>query len=248
VNAVLGDVDGRENLHALCDVEFPGAHLCHLAEYGLATSTTAPPATGAWIDSSCTEAISSISALVCPSENASTDAGRSVAANSQINCLGWTVAATAIQTGIVIRPQGTAFALCNVPRPVACCLTPYLETFRGLTAASYAGNVGGRHVMHATCAAEYPGSHLCHSAEYERAASTVPLPATGAWADSSTFNHYPEYNGAMPRSGRLILNDGNYNCENWTSASNIRYGVTVVTPGPVTVPCNVPRPLACCGG
>ena len=85
---------------------------------------------------------------------------------------------------------------------------------------------------HAACAAEYPGSHLCYSSEYERAASTVPLPAGGAWADTSTVNDFIEINGAMPNSGRLLLSNISGNCENWTSPLINRSGMTVATPAP----------------
>jgi hypothetical protein len=243
---VPGDIDGRQNLHAACDAEFPGAHFCHLAEYGLATSTIAPPATGAWIDHSCIEAVTG-NAITCQVEMASVDSGRWVFAHQQINCLGWTLMGAANQLGLVIRPQGTTTAVCNVARPVACCLSPYLETFRGLTSATFTGAVGGRHAMHAACAAEYAGSHLCHSSEYERAASTVALPAGGAWADASTVNDFTEYNGAMPQSGRLLVSSISANCENWTSPLINRSGMTVNTPAPALSGCNVARPLACCG-
>jgi hypothetical protein len=186
--------------------------------------------------------------LECPTEIASVDSGRLVFAHIQRNCLGWTISGAASNTGLVVIPQGTATVLCSVPRPVACCLTPYLETFRGITAGTYTGAIGGRAAAHAICAAQYPGSHLCHSAEYERAASTVPLPATGAWTDMSTFQNFSEPNAAMPGSGRLIVNTINGNCENWTNALNSRVGMTVATPMPVTQQCNIPRPLACCGG
>jgi hypothetical protein len=247
VNTVTGDVDGRQNLHALCDMEFPGAHLCHVAEYGLATTATPPPAGGAWIDLSCTEAVSGSNALTCPSEIASIDSGRYVFAHQQRNCLGWTLQGAANQTGTVIVPQGTAVVVCSSPHPVACCLTPYLETFRGLTTATFTGAIGGRAAAHGACAAQYPGSHLCHDAEYERAASTVPLPAGGAWADYSTYLDFTEATGAMQRSGRLLQSSISANCENWTNALISRVGMTVNTPMPTTAACNVPRPLACCG-
>jgi hypothetical protein len=29
----IGGVGGREGMHALCDSQFPGSHMCHLSEY-----------------------------------------------------------------------------------------------------------------------------------------------------------------------------------------------------------------------
>jgi len=52
----------------------------------------------------------------------------------------------------------------SVARPLACCVTPYREVYLGL-AGSTNGAAGGREAMHATCAATYAGSHLCHLVE-----------------------------------------------------------------------------------
>jgi len=49
-----GNAGGREAMHALCNAAFSGSHMCHAAEYNLATSATPVPSAGAWIAGSAT--------------------------------------------------------------------------------------------------------------------------------------------------------------------------------------------------
>jgi hypothetical protein len=57
--------------------------------------------------------------------------------------------------------------------------------FAGFTSTAVNGAIGSREQMHAMCAAQFAGSHLCHTAEYQLANSSVPVPADGAWIDAS---------------------------------------------------------------
>ncbi len=71
-------------------------------------------------------------------------------------------------------------------RPLACCNGVPRTQFAGFTTlVTPAAISGGRPGMHAACASEFAGSHMCHASEYLRAASPVPVPTGGAWIDPS---------------------------------------------------------------
>ena len=100
--------------------------------------------------------------------------------------------------------------------------------------------------MHAICAAQYAGSHLCHMAEYGLANSATIVPAGGAWTDGSAFtgstSHVVTLQTAMPLAGRYTQADSAYNCVNWTNASAASRTARSPTPGAAGTPtCNVAR-------
>lgn len=246
-----GNAGGREAMNALCGGDFGAtAHLCHYAEYELAASSAAPPANGAWIDSSCIEqdAGGTVESgrLGCGDPVASSDSGREVMSSSGGNCANWTTTAGLSNGAVIIEPASTQYAACNVARAVACCTTPYRERFRGFTSATRTGASGGRAAMHRACASEFSGSHLCHLAEYWRANPTTTPPAGGAWLDYSSFNDITEDMGAMPRSGRSTYPSSA--CTAWTNASAVDNALTITPGGDQSQACSVARPLACCGG
>jgi hypothetical protein len=127
--------------------------------------------------------------------------------------------------------------------------------FIGFTAASYTGVAGGREVMHARCAQEFTGSHLCHVAEYNLAnAATVP-PVSGAWIDYS--GGVENLNGNVTVDNTVASTDlGRYtgqlysgNCDNWTSANDsgtITFGETLKINTATTQACTTMHQLACC--
>jgi hypothetical protein len=236
-------------MHARCAAEFGDAHLCHYAEYQLAASGIPIPANGAWIDFSCIEenAGGTVESgnITCGPNVASSDSGRSTGTASSGNCMAWT-SATSPQTGIMLHPSLALSGSCAEARPLACCTTPYRETFRGFTTATSNGNAGGRAGMHAKCAQQFAGSHLCHVAEYHRATPTISPPTGGAWIDNSSFNSHSENDGAMPRSGRSTSDGGS--CASWTDANPARSGTMQTVLNSVNGTCDVQRPLACCGG
>jgi hypothetical protein len=244
-----GAAGGREGMHHACDVEFPGSHMCHYAEYQLAASGIAIPANGAWIDFSCIEQKEGGTVesgnLGCGSYSGSSDSGRSTSPPSSGNCMSWT-SATAGHTGIMLHPNLSISGACTELRSVACCSTPYRERFRGFTTAMTNGNTSGRAGMHARCAAEFSGSHLCHVAEYQRAHSTTSPPASGAWIDSSSYNSGSDNRGAMPRSGRSTSPDGG--CNSWTLDISNRTARVITPLNDTSATCDTQHPLACCGG
>jgi hypothetical protein len=246
INGALG---GREQMHAVCNAAFAGSHLCHVAEYNLANSSTPIPAGGAWMDSSATADGAGESSS---DEIASRDSAR-VTGWGQFNCWSWSDPSSA--WGTALESDGGAYiAACTTTHVLACCSTPYQEHFRGFTTATTTGAAGGRAQMNYKCGQEFAGSHLCHIAEYNRATPTTTPPASGAWVDASGF---PTPNGgqeedslASKHLGR-VTGPGDYtNCDNWTAtAIPGEYGLQGLTVEPVhpySVSCAVARPLACC--
>jgi hypothetical protein len=237
---IIAAIGSREQMHAQCSAAFAGSYLCHLAEYELANSSTPVPAIGAWIDNS---------AAANGDEDASSIASGRVTGRAPFgNCANWTsVSGTDYATALLAG--GATLRNCAEQHVLACCSTPYRELFRGYTTATTTGSGGGRALMHARCAAELPGSHLCHLAEYHRATPTVTPPIGGAWIDNSgaaSADGAVETNVAARDAGRLTGRTPFGNCANWTDPSTTSYGAAL-TPGAAYLSsCNVARPLACC--
>jgi hypothetical protein len=242
-----GAAGGREAMHARCAAEHAGSHLCHYAEYQLAASAATVPADGAWLDMSCIEQTAGGTVesgrLGCGDQLGSPDSGRYIDTSTGGNCSNWTSSAAFVRGG-VINVASELSALCEVARPLACCTTPFVEELRGFTTATTTGAAGGRAAMHARCAQQFAGSHMCFLAEYTRAHPTVSPPAGGAWLDGSTYHQVGEYRGAMPRSGRLTRSTSG--CNGWT-AGGLNQGTTITPNGWLSQTCDTARPVACCG-
>ena len=257
-----GNAGGRDAMHARCAAEFTGAHLCHISEYTQANSATSVPATGAWIDPSIIPySLSSDSDLTV---NGAIGYGRE---DFSYTCFSWTSnASTTSFSSSYLGPDGrinltssNTFPTppaCNVQRPLACCNgTPKVQ-FAGFTTLSPdgAGTGKGRPGMHAACAAEFSGSHMCHIAEYLRTDSATSVPAGGAWLDPSVNEHGDVVTGGSPRFGRETQS---YTCTGWTNNSPTSFAATYVGADgsahlessntfPTPVGCTAHRPIACC--
>jgi hypothetical protein len=120
--------------------------------------------------------------------------------------------------------------------------------FAGFTSTAVAGAIGGREQMHAACAAEFGGSHLCHIAEYNLTNSATPVPAAGAWIDDSATADGTASNVASRDAGRSV-GWSPYNCWSW-SASDSAWGLTLYPDGAFGIgsaaSCSTPHVLACC--
>lgn len=269
-----GGAGGHSAMHAACAEEFTDAHLCHISEYYLSNSASVEPAGGAWIDWSARwrddlGSVYRVNAL------AGKDTGRYVAANAITDgqsCLNWTgytyntgaLPATRPANGLTITAGGPESQLCTEARPLACCASPTEEGFAGFTTASVSGDRGGRALMNFSCGSEFPGSHMCHTAEYYRAHPTEEPPADGAWIDYS--GQWRDDLGSVYRVSSLATKvlgryvhgaanrDGN-SCLNWTGliydtgalpATRAARGLTMTSEGPSSELCEEERAIACC--
>lgn len=239
-----GNSGGYNVMHSLCQAEFPGSHFCHASEYVLSNVLATAPAAGAWIDSSAT-----ISATF--TIEGAPGAGRN--AGGSDNCYGWTsnTASTSYYAGFRVTPAGfvAGSSWCNQARSLACCSGTPKVSFAGVTAWTTDGAPGSRAVLHSHCAAEFPGSHFCHAAEYVRSNSAAPIPASGAWIDHSVTPTGASTLAGVPSAGRG--SNGSDDCYGWTSntASTSYYAGYRVTPAGFVSGsswCNQQRPLACC--
>lgn len=237
---ITANAGGREQMHARCAAAFPGSHLCHMTEYELAVSTTPIPTIGAWIDNS--------AAANGDPDASSLASGRVTGRNPFGNCANWT-SVSGNDYATSLEPGGGALRSCAGQHVLACCSTPYREVFRGYTTATTTGSSGGRAQMHARCAAELPGSHLCHVAEYHRATPTVTPPANGAWIDQSgaaSTDAVVNTSVAARDAGRWTSRTPFGNCANWTDLAASSYGVAVSPSSAVITSCAQSLPLACC--
>lgn len=246
-STAIGAIGSREQMHARCAAEFPGAHLCHVAEYNLASSATSPPAAGAWIDTSA-GTDGGFEDYGANDSVASSTSGRYAGRHPYNNCLSWTT--TAQSSGLALEPGGVFWHDCAEQLQLACCSSPYRERFRGFTSATVTGAAGGRAAMHARCGAEFPRAHLCHAAEYQRANPTIPPPTSGAWIDASGFalrdQGSLDTSTASANAGRWTARAIYENCTNWMDASSQLAGTTVKPGLTTSASCATARPLACC--
>ncbi len=231
-----GALGSRPEAHAACAAEFTDAHLCHAAEYNLSVSAIEIPASGAWLESSY-----------------DIEAGWTQAAapmfgrNPSNSCNHFTHGASGSYSGTVLDWSGnigTTFT-CHQARPLACCNGAPKTAVAGFTTAAHNGAVGGRPAAHAACMLEFPGSHVCHAAEYNQSASKLLIPSGGAWLESSTDLLSGWSSGGVPSYGRNPSNS----CNHFTHGASGSYSGTLLErSGSIgtSFTCNVARPIACC--
>ena len=108
--------------------------------------------------------------------------------------------------------------------------------------------------MHRLCGVEFPGAHMCHFAEYERATPTTVPPAAGAWLDTTGFQSgasstYVRTDAAAANGGRYTDPLYSQNCDNWTATTDGSYptsGTAIAPKGAVYPPCSEAHVVACC--
>ena len=227
---------GRAGAHAACAAEFAGSHLCHAAEYTLANSAVAPPSGGAWLDPSGDLEHSW-------STWGTVRAGRSA---NETACISWSRNTAGYGgTGITEAGSITTSLDCSTTHPLACCNTPSKTRFAGFTTATTTGNAGGRHKMHALCAAEFAGAHLCHAAEYLRSNSATPVPTSGAWLDPSGFGKNSWSTIGLPEAGR---SNNETACISWSRDTSGYGGTSLTASGSIStsLDCSTAHALTCC--
>jgi len=251
-----GVAGGREAMNARCDAAFADSHLCHASEYLLANAATVPPTNGAWIDASA--GIEGFNANVTVSNSlGSVEMGRYTGFHELTNCANWTLGSysSGATVGITVTPAQMTSTQCTQSRALACCSTPTSAGFRGFTSATISGaRPGGRAEMHQTCGAQFAGSHMCHAAEYYRAAPTITPPVAGAWIDASAYLRTSggvdvTNNAAVETLGRYAGFHELTNCGGWTLASyssGAAYGLKVTSAGVASNVCTAALAVACC--
>jgi hypothetical protein len=107
----MGNLGGRPAAHSMCGAAFPGAHLCHAAEYLRTNSPVTIPAAGAWLDSSITD-----------TGEITQDGGPSFGRITGSACQNYTTTLSAYQ-GTVLLPNGEPVfsSTCGTARSLACC-------------------------------------------------------------------------------------------------------------------------------
>jgi hypothetical protein len=246
-----GVAGSREAMHARCAAAFAGSHLCHLAEYVLATPATIVPVAGAWLDGS-----SDLEGLTGDPSTAynlgSRSAGR-YAGGGDYNCGSWSTAmsGTSPLNGTIVTRAGSDRVACTTTRPLACCSSPYRERFRGFTTATFTGaRTGGRNELHQMCGAQFAGSHLCYIAEYQRATPTITPPANGAWIDVNGYLRSQsgvqiDFMLSGHTTGRYA-GGSDWNCGGWTSSASGFSGAAITPSGVAAKACTLSLPAACC--
>ena len=143
---------------------------------------------------------------------------------------------------IVSGPRGP-------PGPVG----PYGEdspSFIGFTTALTTGFANGRNQLHAMCATEFAGAHMCQHSEYVLANPRTPIPAVGAWIDGSgappsTSTPPLSQWGISRGAGRYV--GPQYNCASWTASSpGVVLGTALSTWPHDLMTCDTQRSVACC--
>jgi hypothetical protein len=231
-----GSIGGRPAAHAACAAEFVGAHVCHASEYNLSVSTADIPVSGAWIESS------------MDIEGSWTEGGAPMFGRNPVNsCNDFTHGGSGTYPGTLLTWQGaigTSYT-CNVARPLACCNGTPKTHVAGFTATTYSGAVGGWPAAQRACEDEFPGAHVCHASEYNRADSTLLIPAGGAWIESSMDLLGAWSEGGVGAYGRNPINS----CNHWTHGASGTYpGTLLQANGAIgtSYTCNVLRPIVCC--
>lgn len=241
-----GNLGGRVGAHAMCQAQFgANAWFCHATEY-VNSAAQGAPVGGAWIDWSAAENGTAVTA-------GGLSAGRSGTGNG--TCTSWTSNSTSpgtLTVGVFGEIVSNAAGVdCSQQRPVACCAGARPTRVRGPTTGTYTGNLGGRVGANVKCQLEFgAAAHFCHASEYLRAASSLPLPASGAWIDwSASPVDGAAIIGGVIRASRSAT--GNGSCTSWTSNSTSPGNLTVTSTGETVsnragVDCSQARPIACC--
>lgn len=229
-----GNLGGRIGAHLKCQAEFPGSHYCHVAET-IDANPSAYSTAYVWIDTSTADTFTPVF------DSATLFSGR--LAGDTSTCAGWTSSYSTDSGAVFNYSTAQVGSGCNATYSIACCFSDAARPFVGFTAAPVALDTRGRPALHQACAAEFPGAHFCHSAEYVRSDSTETVPVNGAWMDSSSHG---ETSGTR-FAGRYGRASSTYNCSGWMYQLAGPTGVFVQPNGNVgRGGCEVVRNLACC--
>jgi hypothetical protein len=207
-----GNLGGIPGANAKCRAEYPGSTFCTTTDFAATEpdQSMTPGAPFPWIDG----------------------ARDSQYRRQGTSCGTWTSASGSTVGGTLNASGQITGEYCNVVRRLACCAVPIKRTIRGVTVATFNGNLGGIPGANSKCRAEFPGSFFCTTSDFNV-------------AETSTFlvTPYPWIDGARDDDGRR----SGTSCGTWSSASGSTVGGTMGVTGTITGEyCNVIRPLICC--
>lgn len=207
-----GNLGGVTGANAKCRAQFPDSVFCTTTDFGLTEpdQSVAPGSPAPWIDGS-----------------------RDASGRRQgTGCSTWSTASSA-SVGTTLLPTGTTQSeYCNTVRPIACCAIPIKRRVRGVTTATFTGNLGGITGANSKCRAEYPGSYYCTTTDFSAAELSAGPSSPAPWID-----------GSRDASGRRQ----GTGCSTWTTASSASVGTTLLPTGNTQSEyCNTARPILCC--
>lgn len=214
-----GDLGGFVGANAKCRMQYAGASLCTESEFARGEPDFGAPAGGAWIDFDRDLATGARSTTPCNNGNGP-----------------WTHSGNSDSAGFLSPTSYTTSTTCTASKPLTCCVRETRRVFRGFTAASYGGDLGGFSGANAKCRVDYPGSFLCTVSDYSQSDTTSVPSANGAWIDFDRDD----------QGGRSTTPCNNGNGA-WTHAGNSdSAGVLSITGYTTSMTCTGVRPLACC--
>jgi hypothetical protein len=218
-----GNLGGQVGANAKCAAEFTGSYFCTLGEFDSTNTTAQPGGNGAWIDYD-------------RKASGARDIGSCVTSTAGT----WTTNGSN-SYGANLTSVGSFYTSvnCGNVKPLACCRggVPRVA-FRGYTAMTYTGNLGGQIGANQKCHAEFPGSSFCTLGEYDSANPTSPPGGNGAWIDYDR-----KASGARDIGSCVTSAAGT-----WTTNGSSSYGANLTSASSfyTSVNCGNVKPLACC--
>ena len=215
-----GSIGGHIGANQKCNAEFAGSVFCTVSDFDRSNYVAPPPASGAWIDTD-RQASGQRTQNSCTSTSASWTLGTVNDTGTNLNALG------------VFSGQ----LACTQVKPLACCRVPSPVVFRGYTAATFNGAIGGHVGANAKCAAEFPGSFFCTVSDFDKANPMALPPAAGAWIDTNRGT-----------TGTRTQNSCTSASASWNLGTTLDTGTNLSAAGVFAgqLACNQVKPLACC--
>ncbi|MFT3713451.1 MAG: hypothetical protein QM817_37825 [Archangium sp.] len=216
-----GNLGGQVGANAKCAAEFSGSYFCTIGEYDQANTPGAPGGVGAWIDYD-RKVSGARDTNSCLTGNGTWTTNLSGSYGGNITAVGSFYSST----------------VCSNVKPLACCRGGARRVaFRGYTATTYTGDLGGQVGANAKCSAEFAGSSFCTIGEYDLANTGTPPGGVGAWIDYDR-----KVSGARDTNSCLTGNG------TWTTGNSGSYGGNITAVGSFysSTVCSNVKPLACC--
>ncbi|MDP3500532.1 MAG: hypothetical protein Q8S33_09370 [Myxococcales bacterium] len=204
-----GNLGGRTGANAICNAQFGGSHFCTDWEYDQAAPPGPIPNGTTWVDEGDSNTSSRFfrryNEQLYTCVNWTNDLAVSTWGGNQVRGSAINSAGEFVTTWVSASNGG-----CQVPRALPCCRGGSLVRFRGYTANTYTGNLGGRAGANAICNANFSRSHFCSDWEWDQAGSPGPVPNGSVWMDEGDSN-------AQTSRFHRRQNEQLYTCVNWTN-------------------------------